>query len=411
MNSRSPLASRTPDSPAPTLSTPPTRTQSTPSGFLRVPLALLQRQCACGGAGGITGECTECRRKKLLQRRATDTTRPEAPSIVHDVLASSGRPLSPDSRAFFEPRFGHDFSRVRVHDDTHAAQSAAAVSALAYTVGRHVVSGVGQLDSPNPASRRLLAHELTHVVQQSAVPDDPSHSRSLAVGAPDTAMEAEAHHASAIAGADSSTATARANSPVLQRLGPSDLGQPPCALDAYRAEWRSVDLQPVFFKSTASDPNPTGTTWPNRFATSNTIWKKLGVTFRALSAVTLVDATNKTRGSTDAEANTIGALRSGSGIEVYFVDNDMSSAGGASTLSAADGSNVVISDRGTSDTLLAHELGHVLGLQHPPASDANTIMQPSNGHSAANPTRNTVANYNLITWPSPGGPTCIKPDA
>jgi hypothetical protein len=92
----------------------------------------------------------------------------EAPQVVHDVLTSSGQPLDAGSRAFFEPRFGQDFGRVRVHTGAQAAQSAAAVGARAYTVGHHIVFGQGQHAPAREGGRRLLGHELTHVVQQSA---------------------------------------------------------------------------------------------------------------------------------------------------------------------------------------------------------------------------------------------------
>jgi hypothetical protein len=89
----------------------------------------------------------------------------EAPPVVNDVLRSPGRPLDPDTRAFMEPRFGYDFSKVRVHADSQAAKSAEAVNAQAYTVGSNIVLGRDQngANKPNP---RLLAHELAHVVQQ-----------------------------------------------------------------------------------------------------------------------------------------------------------------------------------------------------------------------------------------------------
>jgi hypothetical protein len=92
----------------------------------------------------------------------------EAPPIVQDVLSSSGQPLDAVTRSLFEPRFGHDFGKVRVHKDAEAKESAQAVNALAYTVGSHVVLGEGQYESGTMAMNRLLAHELTHVVQQSA---------------------------------------------------------------------------------------------------------------------------------------------------------------------------------------------------------------------------------------------------
>jgi hypothetical protein len=79
----------------------------------------------------------------------------------------SGQPLPESVRAFFEPRFDRDFGEVRVHTDGQAADSARSISAHAYTSGRDIVFGAGQYAPETPAGRRLLAHELTHVVQQS----------------------------------------------------------------------------------------------------------------------------------------------------------------------------------------------------------------------------------------------------
>src|SRR6266566_7936589 len=102
--------------------------------------ALLQRKCACGGSPGVDGECEECREKRLtIQRRAFNLAMPpEVPPIVHDVVSSPGQPLDPETQTFMEPRFGHDFSKVRMHTDAKAAESALSVNALAYTVGRDV---------------------------------------------------------------------------------------------------------------------------------------------------------------------------------------------------------------------------------------------------------------------------------
>jgi hypothetical protein len=90
-----------------------------------------------------------------------------APPIVHEVLRSTGQPLDSSTRGFMESRFGHDFSQVRLHTDARAAASARAVNALAYTVGSHVVLGEKQYAPQTTDGRRLLAHELTHVVQQT----------------------------------------------------------------------------------------------------------------------------------------------------------------------------------------------------------------------------------------------------
>jgi hypothetical protein len=90
-----------------------------------------------------------------------------APPIVHQVLQNPGHPLDNATRAFFEPKFGHDFSNVRVYTGTKADESARAVNAFAYTFGQNVVFGK---DMYNPQSRngmRLLEHELSHVADQS----------------------------------------------------------------------------------------------------------------------------------------------------------------------------------------------------------------------------------------------------
>lgn len=86
---------------------------------------------------------------------------------VRDAPRSPGQPLDADLRAELEPRFGHDFSRVRVHTDARAAQSARAVNALAYAIGRDIVFGAGQYAPSTHQGQQLLAHELAHVVQQA----------------------------------------------------------------------------------------------------------------------------------------------------------------------------------------------------------------------------------------------------
>lgn len=141
--------------------------------FTPVRVGLLQRRCACG-THTSGGECAECSKKNLSLQRRTRNPEPETrnsggvPSIVHNVLRSPGQPLDVGTRAFFEPRFGRDFSQVHLHADAKAAESARAVNALAYTVGRDLVFDSGQYAPGTIAGRRLLAHELAHSVQQSA---------------------------------------------------------------------------------------------------------------------------------------------------------------------------------------------------------------------------------------------------
>jgi hypothetical protein len=200
--------------------------------FTAEPTGLLQRKCACGQHTVAGGECAECRQKRegMIQRAAVSAAPTNGvPPIVHDVLSSSGQQLDARTRAFMEPRFchdfsqiqvhtklpeiahtkltinqpgdqyeqeadrvadaviglqqahestvnseqpsfRHDFSQVRVHTDLQAAESAQAINALAYTVGRHIIFGSGQHAPGTNEGRRLLAHELTHVVQQEAKP-------------------------------------------------------------------------------------------------------------------------------------------------------------------------------------------------------------------------------------------------
>ena len=83
-----------------------------------------------------------------------------------EILTSPGRPLDPDTRAVMEPRFGHDFSRVRVHSDVEAARAAGALSAQAFARGSDIVFGAGRFRPDTLEGRRLIAHELVHVVQQ-----------------------------------------------------------------------------------------------------------------------------------------------------------------------------------------------------------------------------------------------------
>jgi hypothetical protein len=170
----------------------------------------LQRKCTCVGseASSLTGGCEECKQKRLQKKFAigasNDPLEQEAdrvadqvmamspnsaandvppriqrfsvqasaeidnsPPSVDRVLSSSGSALNPGLQQDMQQRFGYDFSNVRVHTDTIAAQSARNVNAIAYTVGDHIVFGEGHFNPISNAGRRLLAHELTHVVQQN----------------------------------------------------------------------------------------------------------------------------------------------------------------------------------------------------------------------------------------------------
>ncbi|VVB53812.1 Uncharacterised protein [uncultured archaeon] len=185
------------------------------SGSTPVRTGLLQRKCARSAMAG--GECEERSKKKQLGLQTKlkvnepgDTYEQEAdriadqmmatpahqavsgalPRIQHlarqptglieasvdHALASPGRPLEPVLRQDMEPRFGHDFSQVRVHADAKAAESAQAVDAMAYTVGDDVVFGAGQYAPETSKGHKLIVHELTHTIQQKAAGMERSHT-------------------------------------------------------------------------------------------------------------------------------------------------------------------------------------------------------------------------------------------
>ena len=188
--------------------------QSKVSSFIPHSQSILQRKCACGNHTTAGGECAECAKKKMgLQRKlaigasndpleqeadrvadrvmaaplnlAVNATPPRvqrfsgqasgnaiAPPSVERVLADSGRPLDRPLRQDMEQRFGDNFSQVRVHTGGAAEQSARDVGARAYTVGSNIVFGAKQFVPGSTEGKRLLAHELTHVVQQSRLSEN-----------------------------------------------------------------------------------------------------------------------------------------------------------------------------------------------------------------------------------------------
>ena len=208
--------------PAPAQTTAAVRTAAPSAGGTR----LLQRKCACGSSNlGVGNECSECQGTRLQRKLAIGSTsdpleaeadrvaaqvmaRPTlpagvshaplriqrfsqtgggsgevAPPSVERVLASPGRPLEPALRTDMEQRFGRDFSSVRVHTGAAADASARELTARAYTVGPDIVFASGRYLPNIRSGKQLLAHELTHVVQQRAKSSDrisicSSHSRS-----------------------------------------------------------------------------------------------------------------------------------------------------------------------------------------------------------------------------------------
>lgn len=105
--------------------------------------------------------------ERLQAGPVQETSQTTAPPAVQDVLSSSGQPLDPATRGLMESRFGHDFGNVRVHADGKAAESARQIDASAYTSGSNIVFGSGRYETATSSGLGLLAHELTHVVQQA----------------------------------------------------------------------------------------------------------------------------------------------------------------------------------------------------------------------------------------------------
>jgi uncharacterized protein DUF4157 len=174
-----------------------TTTQLVNAGVLSPPVesAVLQRKCDCGNHTIAGAECDSCKKEKgrgnTLQRARTNADAvDEVPQIVREVLSSSGQPLDAATRNYFEPRFGRDFTHVRIHADSRAAKSAQAVSAHAYTVGNHIVFGGAKFHPQKPESRKLLAHELTHTIQQQGM--SSWFGGKLEIGAADDSYERQA---------------------------------------------------------------------------------------------------------------------------------------------------------------------------------------------------------------------------
>lgn len=130
-------------------------------------------------AASVQRKCSKYKEEKKLQRKNESGTSAgtQAPSSVHDVINSGGQTLDAGTRNFFEPRFGHDFSSVRIHTNPNAADSASDINALAYTTGNNIVFNKNQFSPESDSGKKLLAHELTHVLQQDKTihrkPNDP----------------------------------------------------------------------------------------------------------------------------------------------------------------------------------------------------------------------------------------------
>jgi hypothetical protein len=363
--------------------------------FTPVRGGLLQRKCACGGTPGLSGECEACRKQTL--RRATNrqsilNPEPVAPPIVHEVLRSPGQPLDAATRAFMEPRFGHDFSNVRVHNNSRAVDSARAVHARAYTVGQNVVFGSGQYAPRTSGGQKLLAHELAHTVQQCHGTESIS-SGEISLEPRDSVHEKEAESTSQSLGI---TPPQRTVARCLQRRTWDTLPvyEERPEITAPKVERVEVNVQPV---SIANDDGKNPTAVPS-FASAKAIWGKCCVTLKIAGTKTVSktsfrvldeDPATDTFTPTVEEKDLMNAAGSGGGSISIIVPETFKN--GANVSKNIDGGGVTYMPNranatcflveGSDPTNVAHELGHAMGNgSHNPA----TVMAGSGAFDKPN---------------------------
>jgi len=222
-----------------------------------LPINLIQRKCA-----HCEEEEKKMQRKEMNGNETTIDHRLE--SYIGD-LNNGGRSLPDEVRNFYEPRFGYDFSNVKVHTDAVAAKSAQSINALAYTTGSHIVFNSGQYEPHSSAGQRLLGHELTHVVQQRSSNSNVSETTIRRNVASNSNCPASVHNAPADPIADLAWVDARAQHMALgcshllflESLTFNDaaLGGRSYVFDAYR-DWFGTPVQ------------TSGGRWRSRFRTS-----------------------------------------------------------------------------------------------------------------------------------------------
>jgi hypothetical protein len=206
---------------------------------MRMPAPVaVQRRCAgCEQEERLQRKCEyRAEEEKTIQRKEAGAGPEIVPPLVHEVLHSPGRPLDPVVRAFMEPRFGYDFSHVRIGQDARAASSARAVNALAYTVGHNVIFGDGQYSPATAEGKRLLAHELTHVIQQRSNRE----GRQAAV------------HSGATVSAETSPQLQRQPSPQAPAAS-----SPPCPFPSDFPDQRSAQMDMMCISNTSTNPSCT----------------------------------------------------------------------------------------------------------------------------------------------------------
>jgi len=123
--------------------------------------------CSCSGNEEMCDECKQKKTASISRKAGGNNAAAAGHPVMHQLPRSTGHPLDKATRSFFEPRFGHDFSQVRVHSGTVAASSARAIQAHAFAAGNDIYFAAGKYSPETDTGRKLLAHELTHVVQKA----------------------------------------------------------------------------------------------------------------------------------------------------------------------------------------------------------------------------------------------------
>ncbi|MCA1634196.1 MAG: DUF4157 domain-containing protein [Acidobacteria bacterium] len=367
----------------------------------------LQRECACGGScSACSAAHDEEQHHKDEQRRldeaaeghnaqAAPASPAVAPPIIHEVLRSAGEPLGESVRADMEQSFGVDFGNVRVHTGSRAAESANAVGALAYTVGQDVVFANGQYAPETQHGRSILAHELTHTLQQRAGYSGPAPD-AIEIGEADSPAEAEADRVA-------DTVVSGKNAPVMAQgdppakglwewlFGPSKKEEIGGCDAASKVEKMTACIQPYVI---ADDDGKSATTAPSFTETVN-IWAKCCIDY----TINATKQINKTAYKTleESPSNTPSAeetsLFNDAGasacIQVFVpqtfsqgVDTGKHISGGGGTYDAGKANPKIVVVEGAVGEVVAHEVGHASGYTGHDAS--NTVMKPTGAHNKAN---------------------------
>ncbi len=387
-----------------------------------MPITPLRRQAARKEGSGIA--------EALDEEVAATGTRDVEADI--DSFKGGGEPLPDTVRTFFEPRFGYDFGQVRVHTDSRAAESARTINALAYTVGRDVVLGAGQYAPETNEGKRLLAHELTHVVQQGegatrksegSMPPAQNLPRMVQGFWPEVI-------GGAIGGIVGGVGGFLVGGPVGAAVGAvggaavgAGIGHLAAGCDtANKAERRTACIQPVVI---ANDDGTAPTTAPS-MAKSQSIWEKCCISYSVKPTQTVNKTSFKTLDESPTNVPTVeeSALFTAAGastcVQVFVPENfeqggrvgkDISGGGGTYDSGTANPKVVVV--EGSDPAVVAHEVGHASG--HAGHDVNTTVMKPTGAYNVANsskvsiPVCNAARTGAVLSAPAGKDDCCMSP--